>query len=153
MNKEDLDFLNDKTPFNFCETKICISSKTIGTNAEVLQEIRNFSPSDGWISYQSSPAKRISGMSFEVSGEYILAGEFYNTNGTSLSVRFNGENWNLFSYRESDDGVVVLKKNVKQLSKLGDNTFLNYDVFYKFDNELGYRPYCSTFTGFSEDKK
>lgn len=153
MNKEDLDFLNDKTQCNFCETKICISSKTIGTNAEVLQEIRNFSPSDGWISFQSSPAKRINDMDFEVVGEHVLAGEFYNSNGTSLSIRFDGESWNLFSYRESDDGVVVLKKNVKQLSKLGDNTFLNYDVFYKFDNELGYRPYCSAFTGFSEDKK
>lgn len=153
MNKEDLDFLNDKTKCNFCETKICVYSKSVDTNAEVLQEIKNFSPSDGWISFQSTPAKRINGIDFEVTEENILAGEFYNSNGTSLSVRFDSDNWKLFTYREAEEGFPVLKKNVKQLSKIGNDTYLNYDVFYEFDNELGYRPYCSTFTGFSEEKK
>ena len=153
MNKEDLFFLNDKTKCNFSETKICVYPKSVGTNAEVLQEIKNFSPTDGWISFQSTPAKRILGMDFELTDEHILAGDFFNSNGTSLSVRFDSENWKLFTYRESEEGVSVLKKNVKQRSKIGNDTYLNYDVFYKFDNELGYRPYCSAFTGFSEEKK
>jgi hypothetical protein len=153
MNNEDLAFLNKQTQSNFTETKICVYPKTVGTNAEVLHEIKNFSPIDGWVSLQSTPAKRISGTDFEETDEHILAGEFFNTSGNSLSVRFDGKNWNLFTYKESDEGVSVLKKSVKLLSKLGNDTYLNYNVFYKFDNELGYRPYCSAFTGFSEEKK
>lgn len=152
MNKEDLDFLNSESGDNYSETKICIHSKSLDSNSDVVREIKNFSPADGWISYQSTTAKRVRGADFEVEGEHILSGEFYNINGTSLAVRFDGEKWNFFTCSESDDGDSVLKKNVKQLSKEGNNIYLNYDVYYRFDENFGYRPYCSAFTGFSEEK-
>ena len=153
MNKEDLNFLNSQSGKNFSETKVSINSKSIENNASVIKAIKEFSPSDGWISYQSSSAERIKSADFEIKNENIIAGEFYNSNGISLSVRFNGEMWKFFTYTKSEDGELLLKINKKQLSKLSNDIYLTYDVYYKFDSELGYRPYCSAFTGFTEEKK
>lgn len=152
MKKEDLDFINAQTKNEFSEVKINVSSKSIENNADVVKAIKDFAPIDGWISLQSSSAKRIQNAEFETGKESVLAGEFCNSNGLSISVRFDGDCWTIITFNESDDGELVLKRNVKQLSKINDNTYLNYDVFYKFDSELGYRPYCSAFTGFSEGK-
>lgn len=151
MEKIDLDFLNKQYHGGFSQIKISVSSQLVENNSEVLDKIKNFSPTDGWISLQSTPAERWKD-DFDTKDEYIIAGEFYNTNGTSLSVRFDGERWNLYTYWENDEGETVIKRNVKQLSKIDDNTYLNYDVCYKFDSDLGYRPYCSAFTGFTEEK-
>ncbi|MCR4938734.1 MAG: hypothetical protein K5930_01335 [Treponemataceae bacterium] len=152
MEKKDLDFLNAQTKNEFSEVNINVSSKSEENNENVVNAIKDFAPIDGWISLQSSSAKRIQNTDFEVGNEHVLAGEFYNLNGVSLSVRFNGDHWTLITYYESEGGELVLKRNVRQLSKINDKTYLNYDVFYKFDSELGYRPYCSAFTGFSEGK-
>lgn len=152
MNKEDLDFLNSQSKEKFSEAGLSINSKSIDNNDEVVKVIKDFSPSDGWISYQSSSAERIKSADFDVKKENIIAGEFYNSNGISLSVRFNGEVWNFFTYAEADNGESLIKKTVKQLSKINNDTYLIYDVYYKFDTELGYRPYCSAFTGFMEGK-
>lgn len=152
MKKEDLAFLNSQKDCDFSEVKISVSSKSIVINDDIIKEIKNFSPIDGWISTQSTSARRIQNSQFEVGDEYIISGEFYNSNGVSLSVRFNGEKWILISYIEAEDGELLLKRKVKQLSKINDNTYINYDVFYKFDSDFGYRPYCSTFVGFTEGK-
>ena len=153
MNKEDLDFLNSKNGEKFSEAKLTISSKSIDAKDDVINAIKGFSPSAGWVSYQSSSAEWIKSDGFEFKHENIIAGEFYNSDGISLSVRFNGEVWNFFTYAESDTGELLIKKTVKQLSKISDDTYLTYDVYYRFNSELGYRPYCSVFTGFSEEKK
>lgn len=155
MEKEDLEFLNTqlKTKDVFLEVKIKISSKFVSNNEDVVKEIKNFSPTDGWISLQSSSAERIQDSDFAVADERILAGEFYNSNGISLSVRFDGEKWTFITCHEIEEGDLVLKRNVRQLSKINNNTYLNYDVFYKFDTDFGYRPYCSAFTGFTEEKQ
>lgn len=153
MNKDDLDFLNSKNGVKFFEANIKINSKSMNTKEDVIKAIKDFSPSDGWISYQSSPAERVKSADFEIKNENIIAGEFYNSNGISLSVRFNGEVWKFFTCTESEDGELMLKMNKKQLSKLSNETYLTYDVYYKFDSELGYRPYCSAFTGFTEEKE
>lgn len=152
MKKEDLDFLNSQKDCNFSEVKIKVSSKSIETNDDVIKEIKNFLPFHGWISTQSTSAHRIQNSQFEVGDEHIISGEFYNSNGVSLSVRFNGEKWIIITYIESEDGEIVLKRKVRQLSKINDNTYLNYNVFYKFDSDFGYRPYCSAFVGFTEEK-
>lgn len=153
MEKEDLEFLNSQCEKNeFSEAKINISSKSLEHHEDVIKEIKKFVPYDGWISLQSSPAKRIQDVNFDVNKGHILAGEFYNSKKESLSVRYDGDKWMFITYQESDDGKLVIKRKVRQLSKIGDNIYLNYDVFYKFDSELGYRPYCSAFTGFTEGK-
>lgn len=152
MKKEDLDFLNSHKDCNFVEKKIKVSSKFIENKDDVLKEIKNFSPIDGWISTQSTSARRIQSSQFEVKDEYIISGEFCNSNGVSLSVRFNGEKWMLISYIEAEEDELLIKRKVKQLSKISDNTYINYDVFYKFDSNFGYRPYCSAFIGFTEGK-
>lgn len=152
MKKEDLDFLNSHKDCNFVEKKIKVSSKFIKNKDDVLKEIKNFSPIDGWISTQSTSARRIQSSLFEVKDEYIISGEFCNSNGVSLSVRFNGEKWILISYIEAEEAELLIKRKVKQLSKISDNTYINYDVFYKFDSDFGYRPYCSAFIGFTEGK-
>lgn len=152
MKKEDLDFLNSHKDCNFVEKKIKVSSKFIENKDDVLKEIKNFSPIDGWISTQSTSARRIQSSQFEVKDEYIISGEFCNSNGVSLSVRFNGEKWMLISYIEAEEDELLIKRKVKQLSKISDNTYINYDVFYKFDSDFGYRPYCSAFIGFTEGK-
>ncbi|MCR5290524.1 MAG: hypothetical protein K6E51_11065 [Treponema sp.] len=157
MEKRDLDFLNEQTGCEneFSEVKINVSTKTIENHADMVKAIKDFAPVDGWISLQSSSAKRIQNANFDVGNEHVLAGEFYNSNGLSLSVRFNGEHWALITYLESEEGELVIKRNVRQLSKINDNTYLNYAVFYKLDSKLdpklGYRPYCSAFIGFSEE--
>ncbi|MCR5765454.1 MAG: hypothetical protein K6G09_05700 [Treponema sp.] len=147
MIKEDIDFLK------LAEVKVCVSNVSVESLDEVKNKIKNFAPSDGWISFQSSSVKRIIDVKLDNIKEFILAGEFYNPNGTSLSIRYDGEKWNFFTFSESQDGEIVLKRSIKQLSKLSDNTYLNYDIYYKFDSELVYRPYCSAFTGFTEEKK
>lgn len=154
MEKEDLDFINSqlKTKDDFTEVRIKVSSKSVGNNEDVVKEIKNFSPADGWISLQSSPAKRIQNSDINVGDEHIIAGEFYNSNGVSLTVRFDGEKWIFITCHEIEGGNLVLKRNVRQLSKINDSTYLNYDVFYKFDADFGYRPFCSAFTGFTEGK-
>lgn len=154
MIKEDIDFLGLE------EVKVCVSNDSVDSFDEVKNKIKNFAPSDGWISFQSSSVKRIKDIKIDDIKEFILAGEFYNQNGTSLSIRYDGEKWNCFTFSESQDesqnGEIVLKRSIKQLSKISNNTYLNYDVYYKFEPELGYRPYCSAFTGFiesTEEKK
>ena len=156
MEKIDLDFLNTQLKLKdkdvFSEVKIKVSSMCVVNNEDAVKEIKNFSPVDGWISLQSSSAKRIRNTDFEVGDEHILAGEFINSNGVSLSVRFDGEEWNFVTCCELDSGNLVLKRNVRQLSKINDNTYLNYEAYYRYDSELGYRPYCSAFNGFTEGK-
>ena len=154
MEKEDLEFVNSKlkTKNIFSEAMINVSSKSVANKEDAVKEIRNFSPADGWISLQSSSAKRIQNSDINVADEHILAGEFYNSNGISLSVRFDGERWIFVTCHKVEEGDLVLKKNVRQLSKINDTTYLNYDVFYKFDADFGYRPYCSAFKGFTEEK-
>lgn len=151
MEKNDLDFLNKQYDCGFVEIGIAASRQSVSNNSEVLKTIKDFSPSDGWISWQSSPAERYTG-DFDAKGEHIIAGEFYNTNGTSLSVRFDGECWNVYTYRASEEGAPMMRRSVKQLSKINNNTYVSYDVYYRFDSKLGYRPYCSAFTGFTEVK-
>lgn len=154
MEKEDLGFLNSqlKNKDDFQEVRIKTSSKFITNNEDAVKEIKNFSPSDGWVSLQSQSAKRIQNADFDIGDEHILAGEFCNSNGLSLSVRFDGSQWTFITYHELEDGDLVLKRNIRQLSKINDSTYLNYDVFYKFDADFGYRPFCSAFTGFTEEK-
>lgn len=151
MIKEDIGFLK------LAEVKVCVSNVSVESLDEVKNKIKNFAPSDGWISFQSSSVKRIIDVKLDNIKEFILAGEFYNPNGTSLSIRYDGEKWNFFTFsesqNESQNGEIVLKRSIKQLSKLSDKTYLNYDIYYKFDSELGYRSYCSAFTGFTEEKK
>lgn len=154
MEKKDLEFLNKYKDNNciFSEKKIAISHESATCTSEVLKKIQEFFPSDGWISCQSSSAERWKA-DFDIKNEHIIAGEFYNSNGSSLSVRFGGDNWSLYTYRECDEGETVIKITTQQLSKINNNTYLNYDVFYKYDSNMGYRPYCSAFTGFTEEKK
>lgn len=151
MQQEDIDFLNKNSGTKFSEVKITVLAKSLTNNEDVIKEIKNFQPCDGWISLQSHSAERVQGVNFQINDEHILAGEFCNSDQKSLSVRFDGDCWRLFAYDESDDGKVVLKKNVKQLSKISDKTFLNYNVYYEFNDKLGYRPYCSSFVGFTEE--
>ena len=151
MENKDLDFLNKQYGSQFVQIGIITSGQSVDNNSAVLQRIRDFSPSDGWISWQSSPAERYKD-DFDANGEYILAGEFYNTHGISLSVRFDGECWKMYTYKEADEGEPVIRESVKQLSRINNNTYINYNVYYRFDLKLGYRPYCSAFTGFTEVK-
>lgn len=154
MEKKDIEFLNEHNKdSNFSEVQILLSSKMIDNNDSVINEIKNFQPNDGWVSFQSTSAKRINSADFDSNGENILAGEFHNSQGVSLSIRFDGEKWGLYSCKEDGEGEFVLKRNVKQLSKINDKTCLNYSVYYKFDAEIGYRPYCSAFKGFTEENK
>ena len=154
MEKEDIAFLNgQKQGVQFSELKILLSTKSIGSNEDVLKAIKDFQPSDGWISLQSSPAKRIQGADFDINGEHILAGDFCNASGVSLSVRFDDECWKFSTCMEANEGELVLKRNVRQLSKISNHTYLNYDVYYKYEPEYGYRPYFSAFTGFTEEEK
>ncbi len=153
MEKEDLKFLNSQCKNEFSEVKIIISSKSIENHEDVIKEIKNFVPNDGWISLQSTPVMRIHGVDFDVAQEHVIAGEFYNSKKESLSVRYDGEKWIFITYQESENGELAIKRNVRQLSKISNNTYLNYAVFfYEFDMKFGYRPYCSAFTGFMEDK-
>lgn len=152
MEKEDLEFINSQTKDTFCDVKLSIITKCIDNNEALATEIKNFLPADGWISTQSTPAYRIQNSEFDIGDEHILAGEFYNSEKRSLSVRFNGDKWILTTYNEALDGELVLKQNVRQLSKIKDNVYLNYAVFYKYNTDFGYRPYCSAFIGFTEGK-
>lgn len=152
MTKEDFDFINKNSnkKFEFC--KLSVSSKNVSSEKEIEEAIRNFSPVDGWISLQSTSAFRVKDSSFDTKGEHILAGEFINAQNISLSVRFTGDEWLCITSCENDDGEELVKSSSKQLSKLGEKVFLNYDVYYKSEKELGFRPYVSAFTGFSEGK-
>lgn len=153
MRKEDINFLNgQKQDANFSEVRVCISAKSFDSGDEAVKAVKSFCPSDGWISLQSTSAKRVCGAEFDVNGENVLAGEFCNESGASLLVRFNGDCWNSFTCMESTEGEPVLKRCVRQLSKINNKTYLNYAVYYKFEPELGYRPYFSAFTGFTEEK-
>lgn len=151
MEKENLEFLNSQSNIHFSDVKVDICSKIIECSENVVKEIKDFVPADGWISLQSTPAKRIQGTDFDAKGEHVLSGDFCNSNGVSLSVRFDGEKWNFFFCHESDAGEPVLKKSIRQLSKISDKIYLNYNVYYKFDPDLGHRTYCSAFTGFTEE--
>lgn len=152
MTKEDLEFINKNSDkaFEFC--KLSVSSKNVSSEKEIEEVIRNFSPVDGWISLQSTSAFRVKDSSFDTKGEHILAGEFINAQNLSLSVRFSGDEWLCITTCENDDGEELVKSSTKQLSKLGEKVFLNYEVYYKSEKELGFRPYVSAFTGFSEGK-
>lgn len=152
MTKEDLDFINKNSnkAFEFC--KLSVSLKKVSSEKEIEDVIRNFSPVDGWISLQSTSAFRVKDSSFDTKGEHILAGEFVNGQNMSLSVRFSGDEWLCITTYENDDGEELVKSSTRQLSKLGEKVFLNYDVYYKSENELGFRPYVSAFTDFSEGK-
>ena len=153
MQKDDIDFLNGQKPdASFSEVRICISAKSVDGSNEAVKAIKDFQPSDGWISFQSTSAKRVQGAEFDVVGENVLAGEFCNESGVSLSVRFNGDCWNFFTCMEALNGEPVLKRCVRQLSKINNKTYLNYAVYYRFEPELGFRPYFSAFTGFTEEK-
>ena len=157
MEKEDLEFLNKQYDCKneFSETKISVSSKSFDSNEDAVREIQNFSPTDGWISLQSTPAYRVQSADITIGGEHILAGELCNSK-ESLSVRFNGEKWVFTTFREEEcenaNEESYVKRKVRQLSKFGNSTYLNYAVFYKFDPDFGYRPYCSAFKGFTEEK-
>ena len=76
MEKEDLEFVNSqlKTKNIFSEAMINVSSKSVANKEDAVKEIRNFSPADGWISLQSSSAKRIQNSDINVADEHILAG-------------------------------------------------------------------------------
>lgn len=153
MEKEDLEFLNKQYDCKnkFSEAKISVSSKYLDSNEDVVREIKNFSPTDGWISLQSTPAYRVQCADLKVGDEHILAGEFCNSK-EALSVRFNGEKWVFITFLEVEGEKSDIKRKVRQLSKFGNSMYLNYDVFYKFDPDFGYRPYCSAFKGFTEEK-
>ena len=152
MEKEDLDFLNSKNSIKFSDTKIRICVETIGSKDEAVEKINNFVPCDGWISFQSTSAKRVQSTNYDVKGEHIIAGEFCNSDGISMSVRFDGDSWKFFTCIETGDGEPMLRKKVRLLSKISGNTYVNYNVYYKFDPELGYRPYYSAFIDFTEEK-
>lgn len=157
---------DDKTKNNFSVASIEVSSEEKISNAEVIKAIESFSPTDGWFSRQSlKGAKRISPKAWfskiKITDEdcgYILSGEFFNKKkNESLAVRYDGEKWNLVFVTTSKNGIVekLIKQTKKQLSKLSDKehtVYINYDVYYRFESEYGYRPYCSAFTGFTEEK-
>lgn len=152
MTKEDLDFINKNSNKEFELCKLSVSSKNVSSEKEIEDVIRNFSPVDGWISLQSTSAFRVKDSSFDTKGEHILTGEFINAQNLSLSVRFSGDEWLCITACENNDGEELVKSSTKQLSKLGEKVFLNYDVYYKSEKELGFRSYVSAFTGFSEGK-
>lgn len=152
MTKEDLGFINKNSNKAFELCKLLISTKNVLSEKEIEEVIRNFSPVDGWISLQSTPAFRVKDSAFDLNGEHILSAEFINGQNMSLSVRFTGDDWLCITACENDDGEELVKSSTKQLSKLGEKVFLNYDVFYKSEKGLGCRPYVSAFKGFSEGK-
>lgn len=152
MTKEDLEFINKASNKSFEVCRLSFSSKNVSSEKEIEELIRNFSPVDGWISLQSTSAFRVKNSTFDTKGEHILAGEFINGQNVSLSVRFTGDEWLCITTYESADGEELVKASIKQLSKLGKKVFLNYEVYYKLEKEIGFRPYVSAFTGFSEGK-
>ena len=152
MQNEDIVFLNKQSEQTFSEVNISVLAEDIEEHDAVVTKIKDFSPTDGWISLQSTSAVRVKNAAeIDTKNQHILAGEFYSKNGSSLSVRFDGEKWNLFTCEEedSDKSELVLKREIKQLSKdAKDNNKIKYNVYYKYEDEFGYRPYCSAFTGF-----
>ena len=153
MQDEDIVFLNKQSEQTFSQVKISVLAEDIEEHDAVVTKIKDFSPTDGWISLQSTSAVRIQKTEdIDTKNEHILAGEFYKK-GSSLSVRFDGEKWNLFSCEEkdSDKSVLVLKREMEQLSKVGNK--IKYNVYYKYEDEFGYRPYCSAFIGFEGEQK
>lgn len=165
LNEND-DKTKNKSKNCFSVASIEVSSEAKNSNAEVIKAIESFSPTDGWFSRQSlKGAKRISPKAWfskiKITDEdcgYILSGEFFNEKkNESLAVRYDGEKWNLVFITTSKNKIEekLIKQTKKQLSKLSDNkhtVYINYDVYYKFESEYGYRPYCSAFTGFTEEK-
>ena len=152
MQNEDIVFLNKQSEQTFSEVNISVLAEDIEEHDAVVTKIKDFSPTDGWISLQSTSAVRVKNAAeidtkIDTKNQHILAGEFYKK-GSFLSVRFDGEKWNLFTCEEedSDKSELVLKREIKQLSKEGNK--IKYNVYYKYEDEFGYRPYCSAFTGF-----
>ena len=159
MKKEDLDFLVRNVDSTFAQVDVDFSSKVVFGTDEVLMGIKEFNPIDGWVSYQSDSAKRIKNASEIENGKNIIAGEFCNASGDSLSVRFNGDGWVLCFCSERQGGTSCLRRTVKQLAKGSDGgkeLFIEYAVYGNFADDLngsdyrpiGYRPFCSAFKGF-----
>ena len=92
IQDKDIDFLNEQSEQTFSKVNISVLAKNIATHDDVVTKIKDFSPTDGWISLQSTSAVRIQKIEdIDTKNEHILAGEFYKT-GISLSIRFDGEN-------------------------------------------------------------
>lgn len=125
----------------------------------LLETIDQFKPDAGWLSYQSKNIRYRNGEDLiqNQSYGYLLQGELVKGD-ISLHIKSNGRGgWIVneisYQYEAAELGLI---ENVSFLAMPENESdsegYLNYQLYWKKDDCLGYRQEQSRFTGFSSTR-
>jgi hypothetical protein len=150
MNQKVKDFLKKKTLPEFNDCSAYITYHLLDASEEVYKAIKDFNSEEGWMCLTDEVFVIEKGYDFsKLSGRMPLSGEFV-ARDRSLHIRQSANRWELYEITRKNGGTQrMLKEKFLAVPRKGIAE-LQYETYWKEDEEGVFRPYVSRFIGFEK---